>query len=80
MKLNVNLPAEDVAFIDEYATRNGVPSRSSVVHQGISLLRMGSLENAYSEGWHEWETGADSESWESTSGDGIVDAHWWARY
>jgi Arc/MetJ-type ribon-helix-helix transcriptional regulator len=74
MKLSVSLPEDDVAFIDDYAARSGEATRSSVIHQGIALLRMASLENAYAEAWQEWEADADSGLWESTSADGIIDA------
>lgn len=53
MKLSVSLPDEDVAFIDEYAAKTGVPSRSSVIHQGLALLRAATLERAYDQAWQE---------------------------
>jgi antitoxin MazE9 len=46
VKLSVSLPDEDVAFIDEYAAKAGIPSRSSVIHQGLELLRAATLEQA----------------------------------
>lgn len=74
MKLSVSLPDEDVAFIDEYAARAGEPSRSSVIQHGISLLRTASLEDAYVEAWRESEADEDSDLWDGTAADGIVDA------
>jgi Arc/MetJ-type ribon-helix-helix transcriptional regulator len=71
MKLSVSLPDEDVAFIDEYAARSGAQSRSSVIHHGISLLRMANLENAYTEAWSEWAADTESDSWETASADGL---------
>lgn len=74
MKLSVSLPEEDVEFVDEYATRTGVASRSSVLHQAIGLLRMSDLEQAYAAAWREWDADPDAALWESTVADGIGDA------
>ena len=74
MKVGVSLPDEDVAFIDEYATRTGSKSRSAVLHQAIALLRSADLEDAYAEAWHERDAQEDAEAWEVTSADGIADA------
>lgn len=74
MKLSVSLPDEDVAFIDEYAAKTGVPSRSSVIHQGLALLRAATLERAYDQAWQEWADSADADLWDATSADGLADA------
>lgn len=74
MKVSVSLPEDDLAFVDDYASRTGAPSRSSVLHRAISLLRMAELEEAYEEAWREWEDSADAQDWEATTGDGIGDA------
>lgn len=74
MKLRVSLPDEDVAFIDEYAAAAGAPSRSSVIHQGLQLLRAANLEQAYDLAWQEWTDGADADLWDATSADGFPDA------
>ena len=39
MKLSVSLPEDDVAFLDEYTTSHGVPSRSAALQQAVALLR-----------------------------------------
>ncbi|MGH3488185.1 MAG: ribbon-helix-helix domain-containing protein [Actinopolymorphaceae bacterium] len=72
MKLSVSLSEEDVAFLDDYASRTGAPSRSSVIHEAVKTLQLTALEAAYSEAGDEW---IDSEAaWDSTAGDGIRDA------
>lgn len=74
MKVSVSLPEDDVAFVDEYATRSGAASRSSVLHQAIKLLRMSELEQAYAEAWREWDADQDTALWEAAVADGIGDA------
>jgi hypothetical protein len=74
MKLSVSLPEDDVAYVDEYAHRTGVGSRSSVLHRAIGLLRMSELEEAYAEAWREWGDAEDGELWEATVADGLDDA------
>ena len=71
MKLSVSLPEEDVAFIDEYAAKEGAPSRSSVIQQGLALLRDADLEDAYAEAWH---SSPDADPWDTVSADGLGDA------
>jgi len=66
VKLSVSIPAEDVAFVDEIAAVDGAPSRSSVIHQAISLLRASRLGSAYEEAWEEWDSGPDGTLWGET--------------
>ena len=70
MKISVSLAAEDIAFLDEYADRSGVTSRSGAVQRAVALLRATELGPAYAEAWAEWDAG-DGELWDETSGDGI---------
>jgi len=74
MKISVSLPEEDLAYIDEYVRRSGAPSRSSVLHQAVALLRMSEIEDAYASAWDEWQQTEDRELWESASADGLADA------
>lgn len=74
MKVSVSLPDEDLAYIDEYVRRTGAPSRSSVLHQAVTLLRMSEIEDAYAAAWDEWRQTEDSQLWDATSGDGLADA------
>jgi Arc/MetJ-type ribon-helix-helix transcriptional regulator len=74
MKLSVSLPDEDVAFIDEYAAQTGAPSRASVIHEAIALLRDVGLERAYAQAWEEWSSSGEATRWDATVPDGIADA------
>ncbi len=74
VKLSVSLPLEDVTYIDEYARRVGAPSRSSVLHQAVALLRMSELESAYAAAFQEWHESKDGAPWEDTATDGLPDA------
>jgi Arc/MetJ-type ribon-helix-helix transcriptional regulator len=74
MKLSVSLPDDDVAFVDQYASRRGSASRSAVIHRAIELLRMSELEDAYTDAWDEWERGGEEAAWGVATDDGIADA------
>ncbi len=68
MKLNVTLPTDAVTYLDDYAFRNGLKTRSAVLVSAIQLLRQHELSLAYREAWAEW-TNEDENSWSSTSND-----------
>ncbi len=70
MKVSVSLPDEDVEFLDTYAEREGIASRSAALHKAVRLLRASELGAAYEDAWSEWDAGADSALWESATGDG----------
>lgn len=70
MKVSVSLPDDDVEFLDAYAEREGVPSRSAVIHRAVRLLRASELGAAYEEAWAEWDAGDDAALWDATAGDG----------
>ncbi|MCT2583264.1 ribbon-helix-helix domain-containing protein [Actinophytocola gossypii] len=70
MKLSVSLPAEDVAFVDEYVERTGEPSRSSAIQRAIALLRVAELEDEYARAFDEVDE-AETAAWERASGDGL---------
>jgi Arc/MetJ-type ribon-helix-helix transcriptional regulator len=74
MKMSVSLPEDDIAFVDDYASRAGLPSRSSVLHEAIRMLRTADLERDYAAAWQEWETSEDSTLWDRTAADGLSDA------
>ncbi len=71
MKLSVSLPDEDVTFLDDYATAQGMSSRSAAVHKAVRLLRATGLGSAYEDAWDEWAASPDAELWDAASGDGI---------
>ena len=71
MKVSVSLPDDDVAFLDAYASDQGIGSRSGAVHKAVRLLRATGLGPAYEEAWDEWTSGGDSEAWGTTAHDGL---------
>lgn len=70
MKVSVSLPEEDVEFLDSYADRAGIASRSAVVHKAVRLLRASELGAAYEDAWTTWEASDDSALWDATTSDG----------
>jgi hypothetical protein len=74
MKVSVSLPEDDVAYVDDYARRAGIVSRSAVLHWAIALLRQSELEDEYAAAAEEWQNGSDRELWDAATADGIVDA------
>ena len=73
MKLSVSLSDEDVAALDAYVKRTGLPSRSAGLQRAVQMLRHPDLENDYAEAWAQWSADGHS-AWESTVGDGVTDA------
>jgi Arc/MetJ-type ribon-helix-helix transcriptional regulator len=72
MKLSVSLPAEDVEFLDEYARRQGIESRSAALHRAVRLLRATGLGSAYEDAWDEWRESGEAELWDVTAADGFA--------
>ncbi len=74
MKLSISLPAADVAVLDSFAHRSGLPSRSAAVQFAVRLLNHPDLEQDYAAAWDEWQAVGDGTAWESTVADGVADA------
>lgn len=74
MKLSVSLSEEDVAALDDYVKRTGLPSRSAGVQRAVQLLRYPDLEDDYTEAWAQWSADEGSGAWEGTVADGVSDA------
>lgn len=74
MKLSVSMADEDVAVLDDYVARVGLPSRSAGLHRAVQMLRYPNLEKDYAEAWAEWSADTCSYDWERTAGDGLSDA------
>lgn len=72
MKLSVSLPDDDVAFLDEFAERAGMESRSAVVQQAIAMLKAAELAQDYAKAFAEWSESDDSAAWDTSVGDGIT--------
>lgn len=71
MKVSISLPDEDVEFLDEYATSQGIGSRSAAVHKAVRLLRASELGPAYEGAWDDWAASDDPELWDAATGDGL---------
>ncbi|MFJ9851674.1 ribbon-helix-helix domain-containing protein [Streptomyces sp. NPDC101150] len=76
MKISVSLPQEDLAFVDEYATRTEAGSRSAVIHAAIELLRAAELEAEYTEAFEEWDASEGAALWDRTAKDGLANEAW----
>lgn len=74
MKLSVSLPDDDIALLDEFARTAGLKGRSAVIQHALRLLRQSELEQDYAAAWDEWASAGEQSAWESTAGDGLVDA------
>ena len=72
MKLSVSLPDDDVRFLDDYASRAGMASRSAALHRAVRLLRAAELGPASDKAWTDWGDGGEDEAWEPTVGDGLA--------
>jgi hypothetical protein len=74
VKLSVSLSDQDVAVLDAYVEKAGLPSRSAGLQRAIRMLRYPTLENDYDNAWSEWAETGEAEVWEETVGDGFGDA------
>jgi metal-responsive CopG/Arc/MetJ family transcriptional regulator len=74
MKLSVSLSDEDIAILDAYVKKTGLPSRSAGLQRAVQMLRYPALEEEYAEAWSEWSADHSGEAWEATAGDGLSDA------
>jgi hypothetical protein len=74
MKLSVSLSDEDVALLDAYVKRAGLPSRSAGLQRAIRMLRYPALEEDYSDAWDEWSATGEDSAWEMVTADGLADA------
>jgi hypothetical protein len=73
MKLSVSLSDDDVAVLDAYVKRIGLPSRSAGLQRAVQMLRYPTLEEDYADAWSQWSTDEAAEAWEGTVGDGMRD-------
>lgn len=71
MKLSVSLPEEDVRFLDAYAQKEGIESRSAVLHRAVRLLHSADLGHAYELAWQDWGRSGDAQSWDAAVADGL---------
>jgi hypothetical protein len=74
VKLSVSLSDDDVAVLDAYVEKAGLPSRSAGLQRAIRMLRYPTLEDDYDDAWSEWAATGEAEVWEETVGDGLGNA------
>lgn len=72
MKLSVSIPDDDVAFLDEFARRSGLDSRSAVVQRAIAMLQAAELADDYAQAFAEWADANDGAAWDLAAGDGLT--------
>lgn len=70
-KLSASLPSSDVVYLERYAKRHHLPSRSATLHQAIQALRERELEAEYAEAYEEWGASGEAAIWEAATADGI---------
>lgn len=71
MKLSVSLPDEDIAYLDAYAERQGLSSRSAALKKAVRMLRASELGAAYEDAWAEWTASDDAVLWDGVTSDGV---------
>lgn len=74
MKLNVSLSDEDVAALDAYVKKTGLPSRSAGLQRAVQMLRYPHLEDDYAAAWAQLSRDDRDPAWENTVDDGVIDA------
>lgn len=70
MKISVSLTDEDVEYVDVYARRRGVKSRSAVIREALRLLQASELGPDYAAAWDEWSDD-EQQAWDATVADGL---------
>lgn len=68
--MSISLSADDVHYLEDYAARHHLKSRSGVVQRAIGMLRADELGDAYAAAWADWAEG-DEALWDATSADGL---------
>jgi Arc/MetJ-type ribon-helix-helix transcriptional regulator len=71
MKLSVSMHDDDLAFLDDYAKRHNIASRSGALRQAVRALRDVDLQDAYVGAWEEWRKSDDSRLWDEALADGF---------
>lgn len=70
MKISVSLTDEDVEYIDVYARRRGIQSRSAVIREALRLLQASELGPDYAAAWDDWPED-EQDAWDATVADGL---------
>lgn len=56
MNLSITLSDDDLAVLDAYVKRSGLPSRSAGLLRAVQMLRHRRLEEDYADAWPQWST------------------------
>ncbi|MFV2143107.1 MULTISPECIES: antitoxin [Isoptericola] len=67
----MSIREQDLRYLDTYAEREGLPSRSATIHAAIKALQVHDLEAEYAEAIEEWADSDDADAWDGTVGDGL---------
>ncbi|MGC5629856.1 ribbon-helix-helix domain-containing protein [Georgenia sp. Z1344] len=71
MKVSVSIPDDDVRFLDEYAARAGLSSRSAALQRAVRSLRAQELRPEYAAAFDQWDASDESEAWDRATTDGL---------
>lgn len=71
MKVTIELSRDDVAFLDDYATRRHLKDRSDAARKAVELLRFSELGPAYEHAWDDWHKSGESAVWEAVDQDEV---------
>ena len=74
MKVTIELSRDDVAFLDDYASRRGLNGRSDAATKAVALLRFSELGPAYEHAWDDWYKSGESAVWEAVEQDDEAEA------
>ena len=69
MKITIDLPSDDLEFLDAYAKRQGYDTRSDVLHRAVALLATTELSPDYESAWNDWNRSGESDVWSSSADD-----------
>jgi Arc/MetJ-type ribon-helix-helix transcriptional regulator len=69
MKITIDLPQDDLSFLDAYAKRQGYQTRSDVLHRAVALLATTELSPDYESAWNDWNRSGEADVWSSTNDD-----------
>lgn len=68
MKISVNIPDDEVAFVDRRVAEGHYPSRSQAMSAAIKLWRKNELEASYERAFSESDP-----AWDAVVSDGLAD-------
>ena len=74
MKISLSLPEEDVAFLNDYAHRQSLESRSAAIREAVGALKVMTLGDMYQAAWD--EAAGETAVWDQTLKDGLADETW----